>query len=59
MLSQDMHLHGMTSGANFWAKMASNTTAFNVSAFNVIDHALPCLRGILAPVTLPNTIRTS
>ena len=59
MLSQDMHLHCMTSGADFWAKVASNASALNMSAFNVIDHALPRLRSVLAPVTLPHTIRTS
>ena len=59
MLSQDMHLHCMTSGTDFWAKMASNAPALNMTTFNVINHALPRLRGILAPVTLPHTIWTS
>ena len=56
MLSQDMHLHCMTSGANFGAIMASDATALDMTALNVIDHALPRFGCVLTRVTLPHTV---
>ena len=51
-----MHLHCMTSGANFGAIMASDATALDMTALNVIDHALPRFGCVLTRVTLPHTV---